>query len=141
MNFGRASTIKRVAILTVMSVAKMKRSTSIRVLRYSARTVLVVVALLWFGFAVLSGAENGVGGLLENLSNALPWLLLFAIVYIVFRWELLGGVLAMVTSVASILFFNTWTVPVVLIGVSLPIMAAGVALIICYFLDRGDYDS
>ncbi len=106
-----------------------------RFLRYAARTVLIVIALFWFSFAGLSGAGNGVGGFLVNLQNALLWLGLLAIVYIAFRCELLGGAIGLVAGIGSVFFFNAWTSPVVLLGVSLPISVAGIALMVCNRLD------
>ena len=119
----------------------MRRSSLVKSLRYVGRAVLSVVSLFWLVFAVLSGTENGIGGLLANLPNALPWLGLIAIVYIAFRWELAGGALVLAAGVASIVFFNAWTAPVVLLGIPLPLIAAGTALILCSILDRSDQDT
>ncbi len=113
----------------------------IRIFRFVARTVLAVLVLFWFSFAILSGASDGLGGLLKNLPNALPWLGLLAIIYIAFRWELLGGVLVLCTGVASISFFHAWTAPVVLVGISLPLLLAGATLVVCHYLARGDQNT
>lgn len=118
----------------------MKRAALIRVFRVAVRTVLVFLTLFWFGFAIMSGAEDGLSGILTNLPNALPWLGLFAIVYIAFCWELLGGALIFCAGVASIVFFNAGTAPVVLVGISLPLLAVGAVLIICHYLARSDQE-
>ncbi|TQV86137.1 hypothetical protein FKG94_00850 [Exilibacterium tricleocarpae] len=114
----------------------MNNTRLIKLLRYSARITLAVVALSWFGFAVLSGAGNGLRGLLANLPNTLPWLGLAIVVYVAFRWELVGGVLVLVTGLASVVFFNAWAAPIVLVGASLPVIAAGTVLLVCYYLDQ-----
>lgn len=118
-------------------------SSILRFLRLVARILLVVLALFWFAFALLSGAAQygqGIDALLRNLPNALPWLGLFVFVYIAFRWELVGGLLVVLAGFVSIFFFNAWTAPVVLFGVSLPLIAAGAGLIACHYLDRSDQD-
>ena len=109
------------------------------ILRPMARAVLVTLALFWFGFAVLSGAEQdgqGIGALLRNLPNALPWLGLFAIVYVAFRWEGVGGAILILAGGVAAVFFNAWDAPVVLLGVCLPLVVIGAAFIACHYLDR-----
>jgi hypothetical protein len=111
----------------------------IRILRRTARVLLVLLALFWFGFALLSGVEQsgrGIGAQVRNVPNALPWLALFVVVYIAFRWELAGGILIVIAGAASILFFNALAVPVVLLTVSVPLILLGSALILCWVLSR-----
>lgn len=117
----------------------MNSPSTLQFLRLAVRSLLIVLALFWFAFALLSGAGQygqGVGAVFRNLPNAQPWLGLFVFVYIAFRWELVGGILILLAGLVSIIFFNAWTAPVVLLGVSLPLSAAGAALIACHFLDR-----
>lgn len=114
-------------------------SRGIRILRIAARTLLVVTALVWFVFAVLSGAGqygDGIDAVVRNLPNALPWLALLAMVAVAFRWELIGGALIALAGFGSLLFFHAWSAPIVLLGVSLPLIAAGTALIVCWYCDR-----
>lgn len=104
---------------------------SIRVakwLRYVARTVLVLVAGFWFVFALLSGAEGfggGLKGILINSFNALPWLLLFVFVWIVWKFELLGGILITLFGIITIFFFKTYQDVIVFLMVSLPLILLG----------------
>jgi hypothetical protein len=86
------------------------------VLRNAARTIAVLTALIWTLFAFVSGAENGMAGLISNLPNILPWLALLIATYVAFRSELLGGALLIMLGTASIVFFHAWTVPIVLFG-------------------------
>jgi len=110
----------------------------IRVVRLTARALAVVTATVWTLFALASAAGEGVGDLIENLPNALPWLVFLAVVLIAVRWELAGAALLLVLGGASVTFFHAWTAPVVLFGVSLPITLAGAGLLFCHFLDRPD---
>lgn len=108
------------------------------VLRAVARTIAVLTALIWTLFAVVSGAENGIAGLVSILPNTLPWLALLIATYIAFHSEPIGGALLILLGAASIAFFNAWTAPIVLFGLCLPIIAAGAALIVCHFFDTPD---
>ncbi|WP_393930396.1 hypothetical protein [Yoonia sp. R2-816] len=103
------------------------------------RALLVVFALFWFVFALLSGAgqqDQGISVMLRNLPNAMPWLALFIVIYISFRWELAGGLLVVAAGFFSMAFFNALTSPVVLLAVSLPMVVLGSGLILCWFSDR-----
>lgn len=94
--------------------------------RYIARAVLLVLAVFWFGFALLSGAGDlSGGGLIQNVPNALPWLLLFVLVYIAWKWELIGGLLVISGGIFTIFFFNALASPVVLWAISLPFIVLG----------------
>lgn len=55
------------------------------ILRLAVRALLLIFALFWFVFALLSGAGQhgqGIGVMLRNLPNAMPWLALFILIYI-----------------------------------------------------------
>ena len=61
----------------------MNKNKIAKILRYTARTILLFISIFWFVFALLSGAEEyggGVKGIITNSPNALPWLLLFVLV-------------------------------------------------------------
>lgn len=109
----------------------------IRILRLAVRVLLVGLAIGWFGFALVSGVQQngpGIGALVRNLPNALPWLALFVVVYIAFRWERVGGILIGLAGLASVVFFNAFASPVVLFGISVPLILLGGALILCWAL-------
>ena len=113
------------------------QSKTLRILRPLVRALLVVFALFWSVFALLSGATQsgqGIGAVLHNLPNALPWLVLVVFVYIAFRWELVGGILIALTGLVSIIFLNALSSPVVLFVISLPLVVLGGALILCWVL-------
>lgn len=94
--------------------------------RYFSRAVLLIMAIFWFGFALLSGAGDPYdAGLIQNIPNALPWLLLFILVYVAWKWELAGGILVTAAGICTIFFFNAFESPVVLFFISLPLIALG----------------
>lgn len=107
-----------------------------RVLKIASLATLMLLGLVWFGFALVSGAQDGLRGLIMNLPNALPWLSLLAIVGVAFRWDLAGGFLALMAGIAAALFFNAWANPAVLLAIVAPLFGAGAGLIICHFLGR-----
>ena len=99
-----------------------------KILRYTARTSLVIVSIFWFVFALLSGAERyggGLRGLVRSSPNALPWLLLLGVVYITFRWELMGGLLITILGFLTTTYFNTLESLPLFLTLSLPLMVMG----------------
>ena len=111
----------------------------VKILRYSARTILILVGAFWFVFALLSGAEElggGVMGVVKNSLNALPWLILFAFVFIAWKWEIIGGSIISVMGVLTIFMFDAYKEPVVFLLISLPLMLLGGALVIAGYLSR-----
>lgn len=108
-----------------------RRSNSARAMLYTARGLLVLITLFWGVFALLSGV-GGDDGLpwWQNLTNAAPWVLLASIVWMTFFRPLIGGGLIIVLALASVVFFNAWIMPVVLFGISLPLLIAGLLLLL-----------
>ena len=117
----------------------MNKTKVAKYLRCTARTILLIVSIFWFVFALLSGAEEygrGLEGVLMNSPNALPWLLLFLLVYISWKKELIGGSLIMLIGFLTIAFFKTHQHLIIFMLVSLPLIVLGVALMISYYLDK-----
>jgi len=82
------------------------------IFRNIARYFLLVVAILVFIFALLSGSEQyggGITGILKNSSNAIPWLLLLILVFIGWKWELIGGIGITSLGIVMFYFFNFGT--------------------------------
>lgn len=104
-------------------------------LRIFARTWLALVTLFWLCFAATSGAEPGLEGLVANLHNAWPWMGLLVLLFVAFRWEFVGGALVVAAGLWTVVFFNAWTQPLVLFIISVPIIAAGSAFMLCHILD------
>lgn len=108
-------------------------------LRYIARTALLMFSIFWFSFALLSGAEGyggGLKGILMNSPNALPWLMLFVLVYIVWKWELFGGIFIGVMGLMTILQFDTFESPIAFLAISLPLVILGLFFILSWYLTK-----
>jgi len=79
------------------------------ILRNTARYSLLIIGVLIFIFALLSGAESqggGVMGIIKNSPNALPWVLLLVLVYVAWKWELVGGIIITALGLFLFYFFN-----------------------------------
>ncbi len=79
------------------------------ILRNIARYTLLLLGLLTFTFALLSGAEKyggGLSGIVKNSPNALPWTLLLLLIYIAWKWEWLGGILITILGLFLVYYFN-----------------------------------
>ena len=97
------------------------KSPMMRLLKTVSLATLTVLGLVWFGFSLLSVAQDGLRGLIMNLPNALSWLDLLAIVGVALRWEFVGGLLALMAGIAAAAFFNALANPVVLLAVVAPL--------------------
>jgi len=97
------------------------KSPMMRLLKTVSLAILTVPGLVWFGFSLLSVAQDGLRGLIMNLPNALSWLDLLAIVGVALRWEFVGGLLALMAGIAAAAFFNALANPVVLLAVVAPL--------------------
>lgn len=108
------------------------------IIRWIARIALVIIALFWFVFALLSGAENyggGMHGILANTPNAIPWLILFVFVYVAWKWELVGGWMIIAFGIFSAFFFNVAAEPTVLLMITIPLLILGSILLISRYMD------
>ena len=75
---------------------KIQRIKTANIFRNIARYSLLIIGVLIFIFALLSGAEKlggGIMGIIKNSPNALPWALLLILVYVAWKWELVGGII------------------------------------------------
>ncbi|MBN1779326.1 MAG: hypothetical protein JW816_03860 [Candidatus Buchananbacteria bacterium] len=106
-----------------------------KILGYIAKIILLIVALFWFGFALLSGAEDyggGLKGIIMNSPNALPWLLLLVFVYVAWRWELVGGIIVAILGILTIFAFDAFEQLGVLLTITIPLIILGGLLIISW---------
>ncbi len=88
---------------------KDKKIQTANILRNIARYSLLCLSVLVFIFALLSGSEDyggGLSGIIQNSPNALPWLLLLALTFIAWKWELIGGIIITVIGLYMVYFFN-----------------------------------
>ena len=84
--------------------------------------------LIWFIFALLSGAEQA-GGVLRNSPNALPWVGLAILVAVAFRYERLGGGLIVAAGLFAAVYLDALAVWQVMVLIPLPLILFGGALI------------
>ncbi|OQY30114.1 MAG: hypothetical protein B6I38_07665 [Anaerolineaceae bacterium 4572_5.1] len=108
-------------------------------LRYTARTILLIITALVFVFSLLSGSEEyggGIKGILKNSPNALPWLLLFVFIYVAWKWELVGGAIVALMGVFTVFFFHSYRFPIVFFVISVPLIILGSFFIASWYLTR-----
>ena len=107
----------------------MSGNKTIKTLAISLKILILVLSVLVFLFALFSGAgEYGGGftGILKNSPNAIPWLVLFLFVFILWKRELAGGVLLCVFSIFTVFMFDVFDDNLgVFFIISLPLLAAG----------------
>ena len=112
------------------------------VFRNLARYTLLVVGIIVFLFALLSGSEDyggGASGLIQNSPNAIPWLLLLILVFIAWKWELLGGIIITLLGLFLIYFFN-FSGPnffLVTFVITLVITLLGSSFLVSWYLRKG----
>jgi len=79
------------------------------ILRNIARYTLLILGIIVFIFALLSGSEGyggGIAGIIKNSPNAIPWLFLLILVFIAWKWELIGGTIITLLGLFLVYFFN-----------------------------------
>ena len=85
-----------------------KSKLSIRI-KNSSLLILAVFGTLAFIFALLSGAETyggGISGIIKNSPNALPWAALLILIYIGWKWPLIGGICITLFGFGLLYFFG-----------------------------------
>jgi hypothetical protein len=88
---------------------KEKRIQTANILRNIARYTLLVLGILVFIFALLSGSEKlggGITGIIKNSPNAIPWVLLLVLIFVAWKWELIGGIIITLLGLFLLYFFN-----------------------------------
>ena len=113
------------------------------ILRNIARYSLLVIGILVFIFALLSGSEDyggGFKGIIKNSPNALPWLLLLVLIYVAWKWELIGGIIITILGFVMLYFFNFNGPNFFLITfiLCLLIIALGSCFILSWYLRRNE---
>jgi uncharacterized membrane protein len=111
------------------------------VVRKVARFSLLFYGTLIFIFSLLSGAEdygNGVTGIIKNIPNSFPWLLLLVLLWISWKKELLGGILLIVLGLTMLIFFvvSSNKFHFAAFMVVLPVTIEGVLFVISWYLRK-----
>jgi hypothetical protein len=85
-----------------------KKIRTIRVFNNTVLYSLLSIGILLFVFALMSGAENyggGLGGIIKNTPNALPWLAFLFFVIIAWKWQLISGIVIFSFGVFGLFYF------------------------------------
>lgn len=94
---------------------KIKRLKTANILRNIARYTLLVLGILIFFFALLSGSEEyggGISGIIKNSPDALVGLLLLVLTFIAWKWELFGGIIITFLGIV-VLYLSNFRVPII----------------------------
>ena len=107
----------------------------IRILRYTARIILLIVTTFWFVFALLSGAEQyggGLKGIIMNSPNAIPWVVLYLFNLLTWKFERIGGIFIIISALFMTFAFDVlegnWAV---LLFIVVPLLLLGTTFIYC----------
>lgn len=74
--------------------------------------ILLIFGLLVFMFALVSGSETfggGLYGIIRNSPNAIPWAALLILVWVAYRWKLIGGILITLLGFGLLYLFRIFT--------------------------------
>ena len=109
-------------------------------LRGIARYTLLIVFSLTFVFALLSGSGDyggGIKGIIQNSPNSAPWLIFLVLLFIAWKWELIGGILITLLGFGAMYFFcYPWKGFEFAFYLSMLIIIFGSFFIISWYLTR-----
>lgn len=115
----------------------------IRILRYGARAVLLIITTFWFVFALLSGAEQyggGFSGVLKNSPNTLPWIVLYLFNILAWKYERIGGAVLIACALFMTFAFDVlegnWGVLWIAV---VPLLILGTTFVYCSFRSKQVY--
>ena len=104
-------------------------------LKWTARVLGILYTTLFFLFALFSGfgqLGGGLKGIILNLPNTLPWVILGIFVWIAWKEEFIGGSIIAFFGFITIFFFDTYRNPVAFMIISFPLLLIGALFIINY---------
>ena len=102
-------------------------------LLYWIPRVLTILAILFMGmmsFDVFSGNEPFGKQILGFLVHNIPALILIIVLVVAWKYEIIGGVVFIVISIAMAIFFNSFTGNPVSLIVVIPILITGILFIL-----------
>ena len=109
-------------------------------LRGIARYTLLVVLSLAFIFAIFSGSGDyggGIKGIIKNSMNGAPWLLMLIILFVAWKWELVGGIIMTLLGFGAMYFFcYPWKGFEFAFYLSLVIILFGLLFIVSWYLTK-----
>lgn len=107
-------------------------------LRWATRAMAVLYTVLFFLFALFSGAEPGQGlkGIILNSPNALPWLVLGLFILLAWKEEFIGGSIIAVFGLITIFYFDTYKNLVAFMIISFPLLLIGVLFVLNHHIRK-----
>lgn len=93
-------------------------------------SLLFVLSCLWLLFGLFSGTDDGTGGFMGNIANALVWLLPLGLAYVTWHWQLVGSLGIILFGLGTILFFGTFDSIISFSLISFPFLVIGGVLLI-----------
>lgn len=117
----------------------MKKAKLAHIIGKTAKIILLIVAIFWFVFALLSGSADyggGLRGILMNSPNAIPWAILLGVTYLAWKKELIGGIIIVVLGIATMFAFNTFREMITFLLISFTLILLGAALIVSWYLKK-----
>lgn len=114
---------------------------TIKLIRLIAQISLLLISVITFNFALISGAnieQDGVSGIIHNFPNTWPWLLLLALTILSWKKPLLSGALITITGIVFVYFFNIGEqIYSIVLALSTSVALLGLILLYCqYYLKR-----
>ncbi len=94
-------------------------------MRYTARVLGLIWAGWWTFLGLVSGAGEGLRGILTNAANALPGLVFLVCVVIAWRREAVGGIGLLLCTLAAYFFFHIGKNVFMLLTIVFPPVLAG----------------
>lgn len=97
-------------------------------------TILSILFMMMFSFDVFGGNEPFSRKLLGFLMHNIPVLILIAILIVAWKWEVIGGAVLIVASIAGCIFFRTFSGNPGSLIVMLPFFITGILFILHHVL-------
>lgn len=108
-------------------------------MKWFPRIWLLIFSSLIFLFVLISETEKAGGNfqsLIKISPTLVPWLLLFVLVYVSWRWEKLGGFILILVSIIATIFFGFYKNPAGFAFVIFPVLLPGILLLANSYQNR-----
>lgn len=93
-------------------------------------TILAILFMFMFSLDAFSGDETFGKKMLGFLIHNIPVLLLTGVLIIAWKWEVIGGIIFIIASVAGSIFFRAFTGNPGSLAVMLPFFTVGILFIL-----------
>lgn len=108
-----------------------------KIIEYISKIVLIAYALFFGIFAVFSGSDalsGGISAVIQNSPNAVPWIILFVVVLLLWKYEAATGVIVIIMGLIAASFYDFINNPSLLFIISFPLVFFGALLIMARVL-------